>query len=364
MSFFKSLFSKKEQPIHSYADFWNWFQQHEKKFFKVLKNQDDIHTLFFEKLSPKLNELREGFWFLAGMYADTTAELILTADGVTKNIVFVEELVAAAPKINNWKITALKQPSDVSKLGVNIDGYKFDATSLHFYAINHPEMPDEIDIIITHDKYNEENRTSMLNGMYIALDVFLGELKTVTTIDNLDIINTIDATEELIPFEKLKDFLIWREKEFIEKYQGTRHNTKNDNYAAMEGTLQNGLPLLAIINAELLHWDSKASHPWIVHVELNYDRANNNGLPTDDDYELLSEIEDNIVAQLKDAEGYLNIGRQTADSVREVYFACIDFRKPSKVLDKIKKTYQDKIKIDFEIYKDKYWQSFHRFMHE
>ena len=35
--------------------------------------------------------------------------------------------------------------------------------------------------------------------------------------------------KELIPIEKLKDFLIWRQKEFIEKYEGTRRNTIDDN---------------------------------------------------------------------------------------------------------------------------------------
>ena len=69
------------------------------------------------------------------------------------------------------------------------------------------------------------------------------------------------------------------------------------------------------------------------------------------------------MAELKDSDGYLNIGRQTADSVREVYFACFEFRKPSKVLHTIKKEYQNKIKLDFDIYKDKYWQSFNRFIH-
>ena len=39
--------------------------------------------------------------------------------------------------------------------------------------------------------------------------------------------------KELIPISKLKDFLTWREKEFIEKYEGTRHNTENDSYALL-----------------------------------------------------------------------------------------------------------------------------------
>ena len=85
-------------------------------------------------------------------------------------------------------------------------------------------------------------------------------------------------------------------------------------------------------------------------------------MPNSLTYDLLNEIEDKIMLELKDSDGYLNIGRQTADSVREIYFACIEFRKPSKVLHRIKKEYSNKIELDFDIYKDKYWQSFNRFI--
>jgi hypothetical protein len=60
-------------------------------------------------------------------------------------------------------------------------------------------------------------------------------------------------------------------------------------------------------------------------------------------------------------DGYLSIGRQTADSVREIYFACKDFRKPSKVMHNIQMKYADQIEISFDLYKDKYWMSFNRF---
>jgi hypothetical protein len=202
----------------------------------------------------------------------------------------------------------------------------------------------------------------MTNGVYLALDNSLGELNSIATIDNVNIINPKDAAKELIPLEKLKDFLTWREKEFVEKYKGLRHDTENDSYSSLEATLNNGFPLLAIINTDLLNWDSKASHPWISVMEIKYNGKNNNGMPNDTTYQLLNEIEEKIMAELKDSDGYLNVGRQTADSAREIYFACIDFRKPSKILHKIKKEYQDKIELDFNIYKDKYWQSFNRFM--
>ncbi|PID67538.1 MAG: DUF695 domain-containing protein [Flavobacteriia bacterium] len=361
MSFFKSIFRKKEQPIHSNADFWQWFLQHEKTFYKVIKERDNIEQEFLDKLSPKLKELKDGFWFLAGMYNDDTAELILTADGVIKNIVFVEELVDSAPKMDRWKITALKQPTDLNRYRIEMNGYKFDENTMSFYANEHEQMPDEIDITITHKDFNEENKDTITNGVFLALDSFLGELNSVTSIDNVNIINPKDATAALIPLEKLKDFLIWREKEFVEKYKGFRYHTDNDNYSALEATLNNGLPLFAMINTDLLHWDSKASHPWIVVIKIDYD-GNNNGMPDKPTYELLNDIEDKIMIDLKDADGYLNIGRQTADSVREIYFACTEFRKPSKVLYKLKKDYHNRIALDYDIYKDKYWQTFNRFM--
>jgi hypothetical protein len=64
---------------------------------------------------------------------------------------------------------------------------------------------------------------------------------------------------------------------------------------------------------------------------------------------------------LQDKDGYLNIGRQTANNEREIYFACKDFRKVSKVFYEKQTKYSDKFEIEFDIYKDKYWQTFEKF---
>lgn len=360
-SFLKSLFTKKHTPINSYSDFWNWFQKNESAFFKVIKERGDIPKHFFDVMAPKLDELKDGFWFLAGMYDDHTAELIITADGVIKNIVFVEELVAAAPKIDRWRFTALKPPSDFNNT-IEMDGYQFNAQKMQFYSNDYKEFPDEIDITIVHEDFNNDNKDAITNGVYIFLDNSLGELKSAVTIDNLKVIATANAEKELIPLQKLKDFLIWREKEFVEKYEGIRYNTENDNYSGLEATLNNGLPLFAVINMDLLNWDAKASHPWIVVLEIKYDGTENNGLPDKKTYSLLNEIEDDMMNKLKDFDGYLNVGRQSADNLREVYFACMDFRKPSKIINDIQSKYANQIEIQADIYKDKYWQSFNRFL--
>ena len=124
--------------------------------------------------------------------------------------------------------------------------------------------------------------------------------------------------------EKLKDYLIWREKEFVEKYEGTRHNTENDSYANFEGKKQDGSIVLALINTTLIQWDKKASHPWVFIVAITFDDCNNGGLPDEKTYKLLDKIEEEIIQVLPDSDGYLNIGRETANNKRELFFACKD----------------------------------------
>lgn len=363
MGIFKNLLGAKETPIKLNEDFWIWFQNNEKDFFKVIKNQGNIERDFLNKLSPKLNQLRDGYWFLAGMFDNNTAELVLTADGVYKNILFVEELVQSAPNIDNWKFTALKPALDINDVYISMGDLKFNKENLSFYSNDISGFPDEIDISVVHADYTEDIKEPITKGVYIFMDNYLGELNSVTTIDSMKIIGQDEAEKELIPIEKLKDYLIWRQKEFIEKYEGTRYNTENDSYNSLEATLNNGKPLIAIVNSALLDWDSKASHPWILTVEIKF-KGNENGMPDKETYELMNIFEDSIMHELKDSEGYLNVGRQTADNSREIYFACKDFRLPSKVLTKIQLYYKDRLNVDYDIYKDKYWKSFDRFKPE
>jgi len=86
MNFLKKLFGKTNEPIKSYEDFWNWFEKNEKIFFNAVKQRRNIEKDFFDKLSLKLNELKDGFFYLTGMYNADTVELVLTADGAVKNI--------------------------------------------------------------------------------------------------------------------------------------------------------------------------------------------------------------------------------------------------------------------------------------
>jgi hypothetical protein len=75
----------------------------------------------------------------------------------------------------------------------------------------------------------------------------------------------------------------------MDRYEGMRHDTENDGYTSFEAELKDGKLLVAIINTDLLAWDAKASHPWLMKVETTYDGEQNNGMPDTQTYELLDE---------------------------------------------------------------------------
>lgn len=344
-----------------HQEFWQWFSDHSNIFYNSVKNNDNVEATFIEPLGEKLEQIKDGFYFLAGMCDENTAELVITADCNVANIVFVEELVDEAPTLEGWKITALKQPSPDAEFGLIMDGFSFDAEKLFFFSNDHYYYPDEIDITIVHKDLNEDNISQISLGVNIFLDNYLGELTYVNTIDNLKIVGLKDADKDLVPITKLKDFLRWRQKEFVEKYDGTWYEIDDDMHEIYEGALKNGSPYLATINNQLMSWERKASHPWVAIFTIKFESEDNYGMPDGDDIEMLDIIELMILDLLFAKDGNLYLGKETADNEREIYFVCKDFRQVSVAFFKIQTVYSAMYDISYKIYKDKYWQSFERY---
>lgn len=363
MHLFSSLFDKNKSsyPVTNYTEFWSWFQFNEKAFFKAVKSKKAIQQDFFLKLAPQLKALHEGYWFLAGMYDNETAELIITADGIIKNIVFVEELVAAAPHLERWKITALKQPAESDDYALHLNDHTFDDTTMRFYEQIRPDMPDEIDITIAHKDYNPDTKKIIEIGTSLTLDNYLGELNTIEWIDNVSIINPKDAETELIPFNKLKDYLQWRQKECTESCNTHRPILISDEFTALQATLENGTPMIAHINLDALDWDHKVNYPWMVSIRLIYKDQTSDGMPNSETALILNNIKIDIKKALEEEEYFIYIGEQLGNSQNQLYIVSTEFRKPSKVLYDLQQGIQNSISMEFNIYKDKYWQSFNHF---
>jgi hypothetical protein len=365
MNFLKRLLGRPDAPA-TVKDFWKWFLLHERNFHAAVSRRDsrEIDSRFLEKLVPCLQALNEHFYCETGMLEDTIAELVITAEGDIKSFIFVEELVAAAPTLPHWKFTPLKPPTGVGS-SIKMNGTRFGSDTIRFFYEEDPDYPDEINLTMVHEDYGDDNKQTITHGCLLYLDALLGELNVATLVDNLDVKGPAEsANMQLIPMEKLNDFLLWKEKEFVEKYEGTRHNTENDEYVALEREDQEGLASISVMNSDLLKWDAKASHPWMTVISIDYTKTKGmiaNGMPGEEQYDAFNKLQEDLNPQLIDSAGYLNLGRETYKGESRIFYACRDFRTVSKVIDRTIRSHQAKLACSYDIYKDKYWRTMNPF---
>ena len=342
-------------------EFWEWFQENENHFFEIVEQKQNIQSDFLFELQDKLQKICDSIFFLTGMLDDQRVELIFSSDGIVKHFAIIEDIVNAAPKLENWIFVAHKPALASKDIYIEKDGFKFNVEKIGFAPLVDPDYPDEIEILVVHEDFTENNKSEITSGVFIFLDHLLGEINFGVKVDLMKVNGPDSTTDEIISIEKLPEYLNWREKEFIEKYEGTRHNTETDQYGSFKGATKDDLPVFAVMNTSLLNWESKGSHPWIAVIKIEFDGTNNNGLPDELTYQLLDKFEDELMTELIDFEGYLNVGRETYDGLRKIFFACKDYRKPSRVLYNVSRKYTDFSSIEYDIYKDKYWQTFARF---
>ncbi|MCL7986810.1 DUF695 domain-containing protein [Sphingobacterium sp. lm-10] len=341
------------------SEFWEWFVKHEERFFKAVKD-GNVEKGFFKSLAPRLSKLHSGIYFLTGLYGNK-AELVFTPDGNIKNIVFAEDIVSMAPDLPNWIFTALKPPTSIEHASIQVGDFVFTKDNLHFYANEDAIYPDEIDLSIVYDGYVESADEIITNGIYIFLDNYLGELQSITLIDSVTVIGQPAADQDLIPITRLQDFLTWRKKEFIEEYESNYNVPNADSFSVYKGEISSGQPLVAYMNTHLLEWENKPSRPYIIRVSLEYQSTHADGIPDDDILIALTSVEEILSEILKDETQYLYVGQQTGDGVREIYFVSKEFRVCSKLIYESLSAYSGELTYSYDIYKDKYWQTFERY---
>ena len=171
--------------------------------------------------------------FLVGLDDDQKSELIFTPDGRIQNVYWAERLANSSPRIPNWKFKALKPAANNANFAIKVHDLYFDRKNIKFFPVTHDAYPDKIDLTFVYDHYHQEAHQVILNGIYIFLDNFLGEETMIEYIDKIDITGPQKIHKELIPLDKLKEFVIWREKEFVEKYHDVRHDPSQDEFSAL-----------------------------------------------------------------------------------------------------------------------------------
>lgn len=352
---------KKHTEINSVSSFWQWFVEHESDFFNKIKRETGTGKEVIGQIIENVQKYHEGVFGLIGFDEDGKLELVLTADGVLKNIVFVEDLVSAAPVLNNWRFTSLKPQQNSFDYSIDWNGFEFNKSKLKFYANIDDNYPDEISILLTHPDYSDEDVYSqIINGSLIYLDNCLGEINMACRIDYIDLVKETDIdAKNLIPIEKLDSYLNWREQEYLQKYEQKSTVFPEESYVVMEGELD-GTPIFAVINNSWANWQFKPMFTWLIKISIDFE-GNETGLPDTDQLSEIQKLEDEVIARLN-PKNICVVGRVTNNHQSSVFIYSNEYRECSRIVYEILKEQVTDMDLDYQISKDKYWRAVEQYL--
>lgn len=360
MAGISKYFRKEGDVQEAAATFWQWFTQNEHRFRELEKNDSEQALSFLEELIQQMQPFNPWLKALAGPYNNDTYELIITADGDIALFCKVEELVQAAPTIPFWVFTAHKPALGFEGISIDLYGLEFSATTTSFYPIVQEDYPDEVSIVLTHQEYNDEMDDHYQAGGMIYLENGLGEVNTATKIDHYETGAIPEAAKnvEIIPISKLADYLNWREKEFVEKYESVTVE-KPDTFHILEAEDRDGKLIVVTVNMECRYWDMKPAYSWLLQVNINY-TGDETGFPTDDQLQELQNIEEELVNLLPDEKSVF-AGNKTYDNCRNIYFYVNEYKTPSALVNQYVEGKESEMEILFFIRRDKYWKTMEQY---
>jgi hypothetical protein len=205
----------KSKEIQLSDRFWSWFVENNNKYLFInqidsIEIKEQLFNEFTEQLHRYCDKL---FYEIGGHPHDTEVELIITAEGVSENFRKVELLVNSAPLIKDWKIIAFK-PTMGKGFKTIINGKEFDPAKIIFIPLDNEENPTGVGIHVCYPDYTDEERTTFVNGTYIALDCLLGEKSTTLDIDYLDVIRTPANITEYVfrHLEDIQEYIVEKKK--------------------------------------------------------------------------------------------------------------------------------------------------------
>ena len=345
--------SKKKLPA-SAENFWSWFLKNKSRFKKVLENSSQAQQ-FLDELIRNMKPFNPWFKALAGPYGENRSELIITSDGDIALFCKVEELVNAAPEMEDWKVTAHKPPMGLDRMKINMYGHEFSSDNMNFYPRLDPYYPDEIKLTITHPEYNEDEKDQFQTGGTVFIENALGEVNTATLIDSYEVGAIPNDDVELIPLNKMEEYLRWREKEFIEKYEKMEARKPEESFSVLESEDDGGQPVFATINTGYKNWEFRTAFPWLVQIDVDY-KGNEKGMPDKAQSQSLKEIEDHLLENLS-ATDLIYVGHQTHKNRRTIFAYCSDYNIVSKQIHAYIDVSKWVFDIAFFIRKDKYWRN-------
>jgi hypothetical protein len=159
--------------MNTNCEFWDWFKKFERALFDYELNQEAL----FDALGTHLQSVNSHLSFEISPKCNNKRELVISASGIKEAFSAVNELVAQAPCLNLWIITAFRQRREVIR-PIEYCGYCISPNSV-FFSLLHNKKTVGIQLFIP--GYSDENYNIKQIG-YLFLDEALGEYDVETKV--------------------------------------------------------------------------------------------------------------------------------------------------------------------------------------
>lgn len=177
--------------------FWSWFAANADKVRLVKTGQEPI----VGPLSAELRRVHKDLVWEMGGAKDGCLEFTVSAGGISSVIPEVEALVAAAPSIPGWKVSAFKQRHPEG-LSVQTHGRKLGPESVFYVA---QKQGEKLDLWLYIDGLDASNKRDLMGACFILLDSQIGEYDAMTRIGKIEFLPLMDADGRQRPLTALAE---------------------------------------------------------------------------------------------------------------------------------------------------------------
>ena len=152
--------------------FWEWFEDNASSLAAVKSGNDPI----LRKVIRELHRVHPNLDFEMGLSDNDWLEFIVSANGIREVFPVVEQLVACAPVLPNWKILAFRQPKG-SVPEILYENFLLKAEDVWF---SYKHRMNKVDLTIYIRDLSPGNKEQAIGASFILLDTMLGEYLVAT----------------------------------------------------------------------------------------------------------------------------------------------------------------------------------------
>ena len=168
--------------------FWEWFKRNNKEYLELNKKSKKEAAYWLNELNAHLRAYFKFFGYSLALQEKQVSTLTITVHGKTAHFKKVEALVATAPDIPGWRITALEDPKPIDfMLEKQIEEVDVHPDELYFSILG--EEPGGTAIMVYHPLCTKENEHLFLQLADAAIFNLLGERNYGLEISWMDVTN-------------------------------------------------------------------------------------------------------------------------------------------------------------------------------